>query len=65
MGFARGFIKGFVSQAIDTKVAEDQRLAEFNEKIANLYIDEKRPAFMENEKMLKERFTLLNQKDPS
>jgi hypothetical protein len=65
MGFARGFIKGFVSQAIDTKVAEDQRLADFNEKIANLYIDEKRPAFIENEKMLKNRYDTVSAIDKS
>ena len=59
MGFARGFIKGFIGQAIDTKVAEDERLAKFNEKIADLYLQEKRPAFVKNEENINRRNTLI------
>ena len=59
MGFARGFIKGFIGQAIDTKVAEDERLARFNEKIADLYLQEKRPAFVKNEENINRRNTLI------
>ena len=59
MGFARGFIKCFIGQAIDTKVAEDERLAKFNEKIADLYLQEKRPAFIKNEENINRRNTLI------
>ena len=47
MSFARGFIKGFVGQAIDTKVAEDKRLADLTDRISETYLNTTLPNFLE------------------
>ena len=59
MSFARGFIKGFVGQSLDNKAAADQRLAEFTDRISVDYLNNKLPAFMENEKKREKRFNLI------
>lgn len=59
MSFARGFIKGFVGQSLDNKAAADQRLAEFTDRISVDYINNKLPAFMENEKKMEKRYNLI------
>ena len=59
MSFARGFIKGFVGQSLDNKAAADQRLAEFTDRVSLDYINNKLPAFMENEKKMEKRYNLI------
>tara|TARA_R100001510_G_C7633268_1_gene191817 strand:- start:251 stop:1432 length:1182 start_codon:yes stop_codon:yes gene_type:complete len=59
MSFARGFIKGFVGQSLDNKAAADQRLGEFTDRISVDYLNNKLPAFMENEKKMEKRYTLI------
>ena len=59
MSIARGFIKGFVGQSLDNKAAADQRLAEFTDRVSLDYINNKLPAFMENEKKMEKRYNLI------
>ena len=59
MSIARGLIRGFVGQAVDTKIAEDQRLAEFNDKVATMYLNNKLPDFLENEENINNRTKLI------
>ena len=58
MSIARGILKGFIGQAVDTKIAEDQRLAEFNDKVATMYLNNKLPDFLENEENINNRTKL-------
>ena len=59
MSIARGVLRGFIAQGIDTKVAEDQRLAEFNDKVATMYLNNKLPDFLENEENINNRTKLI------
>ena len=59
MSFARGFIKGFIGQSLDNKAAADQRLAEFTDRISVDYLNNKLPAFLENEKNMQKRYNLI------
>lgn len=63
MSFARGFIKGFVGQAVDTKVAEDKRLADLTDKISETYLNVTLPNFLEKENELKNRYNAVAAKD--
>ena len=63
MSFARGFIKGFVGQAIDTKVAEDKRLADLTDRISETYLNTTLPNFLEKENILKNRYDAVAAKD--
>jgi hypothetical protein len=63
MSFARGFIKGFVGQAIDTKVAEDKRLADLTDRISETYLNTTLPNFLEKENILKNRYDTIAAKD--
>ena len=59
MSFARGFIKGFIGQSLDNKAAADQRLAELTDRISVDYLNNKLPAFLENEKNMQKRYNLI------
>ena len=59
MSIARGFIKGFIGQSLDSKAAADQRLAEFTDRISVDYLNNKLPAFLENEKKMQKRYNLI------
>ena len=59
MSIARGVIRGLIGQAVDTKIAEDQRLAEFNDKVATMYLNNKLPDFLENEENINNRTKLI------
>ena len=59
MSIARGFIKGFIGQSLDSKAAADQRLAEFTDRISVDYLNNKLPAFLENEKNMQKRYNLI------
>ena len=63
MSIARGILKGFISQGIDTKIAEDKRLANLTDKISETYLNVTLPNFLEKENALKDRFNNIKAKD--
>ena len=63
MSIARGILKGFISQGIDTKIAEDKRLANLTDKISETYLNTTLPNFLEKENALKDRFNNIKAKD--
>ena len=63
MSIARGLIRGFVGQAVDTKIAEDKRLANLTDKISETYLNVTLPNFLEKENELKDRFNTIKAKD--
>ena len=63
MSIARGLIRGFVGQAVDTKIAEDKRLANLTDKISETYLNVTLPNFLEKENALKDRFNTIKAKD--
>ena len=63
MSIARSLIRGFVGQAVDTKIAEDKRLANLTDKISETYLNTTLPNFLEKENALKDRFNNIKAKD--
>ena len=63
MSIARGILKGFIGQAIDTKVAEDKRLADLTDRISETYLNTTLPNFLEKENILKSRYDTVKAKD--
>ena len=63
MSIARGILKGFIGQAVDTKVAEDKRLADLTDKISETYLNTTLPNFLEKENILKSRYDTVKAKD--
>ena len=63
MSIAWGLIRGFVGQAVDTKIAEDKRLANLTDKISETYLNVTLPNFLEKENELKDRFNTIKAKD--
>jgi hypothetical protein len=62
MSFARGFIKGFIGQGLDKKVAADQALADLNSAISERFLTEIQPNFIKNEQNIEKRFNLIEKK---
>ena len=52
MSIARGILKGFIGQAVDTKVAEDKRLADLTDRISETYLNTTLPNFLEKEMII-------------
>ena len=63
MSIARGILKGFIGQAVDTKVAEDKRLADLTDRISETYLNTTLPNFLEKENEIKNRFNTIKAKD--
>ena len=63
MSIARGILKGFIGQAVDTKVAEDKRLADLTDRISETYLNTTLPNFLEKENELKNRYNAVAAKD--
>ena len=63
MSIARGILKGFISQGIDTKVAEDKRLADLTDRISETYLNVTLPSFLEKENEMKNRYDTIKAKD--
>jgi hypothetical protein len=63
MSIARGILKGFIGQAVDTKVAEDKRLADLTDRISETYLNTTLPNFLEKENILKNRYDAVAAKD--
>ena len=60
MSFARGFIKGFISQGLDNKAEADRRLGELTDRISLDYLNKKRPTFEKNEELMSKRYKLID-----
>lgn len=63
MSIARGILKGFIGQAVDTKIAEDKRLADLTDRISETYLNTTLPNFLEKENELKNRYNAVAAKD--
>ena len=59
MSIARGILKGFIGQGIDTKIAEDQRLAKFTDTVGSILLTEKIPEFVDQENLYRQRYDTL------